>query len=255
MRAVPITPAVLALLDRHRVFDTVRAGPRRWRIGERLKVGEDFRIEPYTQLHAGWELPRALGAFTYAHSNLALYASVGRYCSIGSGLFWMGGNHPAEWATTSPIGYDPGLMTAVQRFFEDHGGAHRSRPWTNPSTHVEIGHDVWIGDGVTLAPGVKIGHGAVVGARALVVKDVPPYAIVGGVPARVIRYRFPEPMIERFLALEWWRYTPDVIQAAAVDDPERFVEELPRIAQERQARELDPACLTFDKLIAAASES
>jgi hypothetical protein len=178
---------------------------------------------------------------------------VGRYCSIGADLSWMGGVHPAAWATTSPIAYDPRALQHVEAFFKDYGAPYRPRSWNEPPPwRVEIGHDVWIGDGVMIAPAVKIGHGAVVGARSLVLKDVPPYAVVAGSPARILRYRFPEALVERMLALAWWRYPPDVLQAADVSQPEQFVEEPPRLI-EAGARALSPVFLTAEALEKGAS--
>lgn len=78
----------------------------------------------------------------------------------------------------------------------------------------EVGGDVWIGAGANIVTGVKVGHGAVLGAGAVVVKDVPPYAVVGGVPARIIRYRFDEELRERLLALAWWNWPRELITQA-----------------------------------------
>ena len=251
MPVVTLTPAVLDLLNSRRIFDLPRAG-RRWREGQQLLVHPDMRIEPYSHILAGQMLPLRLGAFSYSHSALALHAEIGRYCSFGGELAWMQGDHPMDWVTTSPIAYDVVPLPGVRAFFADAGAEYRRREVSLPPYRVEIGNDVWIGDGVMLGTRVKIGHGAAIGARSLVLKDVPPYAVVAGSPARILRYRFPEPLIERLLALEWWRYAPDVLQAADMTRPERFVEELPRIVAERSARVMVPACLTYPDILAAA---
>ena len=254
MPFVTLTPAAEALLDQRRVYDVPRAGRRRWAAGRRLFVAPEVRIEPYTHLFAGEMLPLRLGAFSYSHSELALQMQIGRYCSIGAGLRVMGGEHPMEWATTSPFGYHGAPMQGVSAFFADVGAQPRPRAWSKgPPWGVQVGHDVWIGDEVMLAPYVKIGHGAVIGARAFVRQDVPPYAVVVGQTARVLRYRFPEPLVERLLALEWWRYTPDVLQQASLDQPERFVDELPELVERVGARELRPVCLAGDELIRLAA--
>lgn len=89
---------------------------------------------------------------------------------------------------------------------------------------VRIGNDVWIGDNVIIKNGVKIGDGAVVGLGAVVTKDVPPYAVVAGVPAKVIKYRFSDEIISELLELEWWNLEEDVIRQIPYDNIEKAIE-------------------------------
>ena len=131
---------------------------------------------------------------------------VGAFCSIGVDVILGPSQHPTDWLTTHPFPYLPdkklpGVEYEQKRFVA-------VRP-------VKVGNDVWIGDRAVVMDGVTIGDGAIVGAGAVVTKDVPPYAIVGGVPARVIRYRFDEDMIKELLSLQWWRY--DVAKLASLD--------------------------------------
>ena len=95
----------------------------------------------------------------------------------------------------------------------------------NPKKRTIIGNDVWMGHGAIIKAGITVGDGTIVGAGAIVVKDVPPYAVVGGVPAKVLKYRFSEDMINDLLTTQWWNASDDIIQKYAIymNDYKRFV--------------------------------
>ena len=129
---------------------------------------------------------------------------IGKYCSIGSGaVFMMAGNqgHSMEWVSTFPFYYQANIFKHSKNAFKKSGDTH-------------IGHDVWVGSEAMLMAGVTVGSGAVIAARAVVTKDVPPYTIVGGNPAQVIRKRFDEPTIAKLLALKWWDWTEEEVKSA-----------------------------------------
>ena len=131
---------------------------------------------------------------------------IGSFCSIGSGAaFIMAGNqgHRNDWISTFPFYW----MSEVEAF---NGAANGFEP----AGDTVIGNDVWIGSEAIIMPGVTIGDGAVIGTRALVTRDVPPYAIVGGNPARVIRKRFEEPRIDLLLEMRWWDWPEAHLRAA-----------------------------------------
>ena len=131
---------------------------------------------------------------------------VGSFCSVGSGAaFIMAGNqgHRYDWVSSFPFHY----MPEVPHF---HGAADAFAP----AGDTLIGNDVWIGSEAVIMPGLTIGHGAVIGTRALVTKDVEPYAIVGGNPARPIRKRFDDAQIAMLLELAWWDWTDEQIAEA-----------------------------------------
>ena len=158
-----------------------------------------------------------VGAFSYMHDGQAFALEVGRYCSIGRQLIALQPNHPIDWLSTSPFQYQPHnfLGTNVEQYF----GAleAQERPQT-PTKTITIGNDVWIGSNVTLLNGISLGNGCIVGAGSVVTKSVPPYAIVGGNPARVLRMRFEEDIIAALQEIKWWDVHPSELQGLDYSD-------------------------------------
>lgn len=146
-----------------------------------------------------------MGAWSYGQPIVHSWGEgarliIGRYCSIAGDVHvLLGGNHRTDWVTTYPFSEQ----------WHQHAGKITGHPSSNGN--VVIGNDVWIGERAMILSGVTIGDGAVVGASALVTKDVPPYAIVGGNPARIIRYRFDPATIKKLLAIRWWFWPEDKI--------------------------------------------
>ena len=149
-----------------------------------------------------------VGAFCNLSGGILNNIRLGRYCSVANGVVTGSHEHPTDWLTTSRTAYVPEIhqwdrLLRGERVDEIQ---RKKRSFTNSCPLTTVGHDVWIGEGAFIKAGVNIGHGAIVGARATVVKDVPPYAIVVGSPAQVLRYRFSQDIVTRLLALSWWDY-------------------------------------------------
>ena len=145
-----------------------------------------------------------IGECSYVGPNSRLiYTNVGKFCSIAANSIIGMGSHTLEYISTSSI------------FTSTHNGVGLS--WTKKDFFVEykttsIGNDVWIGQRAMVMSGVAVGDGAVIGAGAIVTKDVPPYAIVAGVPAKIIRYRFPDEVVNKLEALKWWDLPLNVLK-------------------------------------------
>ncbi len=121
---------------------------------------------------------------------------IGRYCSIAAEVRFImnGGNHPTTWLTTYPFPiFGQGWESATPL------------AWPNRGDTV-VGNDVWIGYGAVIMPGIQIGDGAIIATASVVTKDVPPYAVVGGNPATILRYRFDDATIARLLSVRWWNW-------------------------------------------------
>ena len=146
---------------------------------------------------------------------------IGRYCSLAGGIELIGGRHPIESLTTSSIQYD--TQFSLCQYYEQRlggkiGGVPNPQKW-----NVVVENDVWIGGGVSIARGITIHTGAIVAAKSVVVKDVPPYAIVGGNPAKIIKYRFSANIIKALLDSEWWLVSPQELGSYDRSSPDKFL--------------------------------
>lgn len=152
-----------------------------------------------------WEVE--MGRYSYcSHDCQIVNCVIGSFCSISDHVFIGGAEHPMDWVSTSPVFQNVSHSGPDKRF------AKHNLPNVKRTT---IGHDVWIGHGATIKQGVKIGLGAVIGSNAVVTKDVPPYAIVGGVPAEVIKYRFDKETIDALIESKWWTWSNERIAKIA----------------------------------------
>ena len=187
-------------------------------VGKDMRIrGAEARFEANSQHVPARMMP--LGAFSYSRSFSPRVAEIGRYCSIGANLTVMDNAHPVDWVSSSPVFYN-------DRRFEIWAGTKPEVPlpsFTEAPPPVTIGDDVWIGDQVTIRGGCQIGTGAVIAHSAVVTRDVPPFAVIGGVPAKVIRYRFDEDIRARMLVIAWWDYSPLDLHRFPINAPQDFV--------------------------------
>lgn len=158
-------------------------------------------ISKYATVYRGAKVfNSSIGRYSYVGRKASVvYSEIGNFCSIAGGSYIGLGEHTLNNLSTSPL------------FTEKKNATNHK--WTDsssfyPFSKVIVGNDVWIGTKVLVLGGVRIGDGAVIAAGAVVTKDVPPYAIVGGVPAKVIKYRFTQPVIDKLMSIQWWN-TPE----------------------------------------------
>jgi len=157
------------------------------------------------------------GKYSYAgYDCIIINTSIGNYCSIADNVVIGSAQHPMHWVSTSPV-FENVIHSGPKKKF-----ATFEVP---KSKHTLIGSDVWIGHGAIIKGGINIGTGAVIGAGAVVTKDVEPYAVVGGCPAKILKFRFPNHIIEALLASKWWELSDEELQAKAqfIRQPEVFL--------------------------------
>lgn len=219
---IKISPPILEQLKQNDIFFTYH-GENRFKEGDMITFSDDAWIERYCQLFAGSSIP-TMGSFSYSWSPIPEGVTIGRYCSISWNLRVMQMNHPTDFVSSSSFTNDPNLLI-FSKCLADSGSPTFNR-FVSSSLPPErykmptIGHDVWIGQDVLLGRGITLGQGCVVGAGSVVTKSVPPYAIVGGNPAKLIRMRFDDDIVQGLLDSDWWKYKfPDFGQMSYNDIP------------------------------------
>ncbi|HET8728742.1 MAG TPA: CatB-related O-acetyltransferase [Alphaproteobacteria bacterium] len=191
-----------------------------------------------------------VGAYCSISGGRIGQVTFGRYCSVAPETIIGAHEHPVDWLTSSRIPYVPNVhdwdkFSAPDRL--DFIKANR-RPFTESCPITEIGNDVWIGQGAFIRSGVKIGDGAIIAGRSVVVKDVPPYAVVAGTPAKVKKLRFDEKIVERLIALGWWRYCIYDLFGVPFDRVEEAIDRVEEMIASGAVKEYAPAWITAQDL-------
>lgn len=163
-----------------------------------------------------------MGAYSYMNEGGFLRdgSFVGRYCSIGRRVTIGAGMHAMHGLSTHPA-----LARGSGPKYNREQLAQLAVPPRRDLRFTVLGNDVWIGDGAVVVPGVTVGTGAVIGANSVVTRDVPPYAIVGGIPARVIRHRHPPQVVKGLLATRWWELPLARLQSMSTNNVFEFMAE------------------------------
>lgn len=201
---------------------------------KKVRLDSSISIESNVTFYKG-EFLWSMGAYSYSASALSRNTRVGRYCSIGENVAIMGFQHPLERFTTSTVSYSNYEFSTKNDNIVDFS-THQDLP-------IIIKNDVWIGANVTLKPGITIGNGAVIACNAVVTRDVPDYAIVGGIPSKTIKYRFDNGVIDKLLSIQWWNYNYLDFSSIPSDAPiEYFIQEFEHLVKQKSIHTYTPPC-------------
>lgn len=144
-----------------------------------------------------------ISRYSYLSPNTVIsHTKIGSFCSIGRNVHCTGANHPTDYLSTHPAFYSTKKQC---------GSSFANKDMFDEFLHIDIGNDVWIGSNSIILGGVKISNGAIIGAGSVVTKDVAPYSIVVGNPAKHIRFRFDEEQVKEIEAMSWWNWDDDLI--------------------------------------------
>lgn len=193
-------------------------------------------LESPTRFGGGYMDIGFMGAFSFTNFRGFVRAkSIGRFCSIAPNVSIGMGEHSIE-SISSSITFEMNPSERLTKFttLMDDGNfvnfikneireQRKDKRYSKPTI---IGNDVWVGTGAVILAGINIGDGAVVAAGSVITKDIPPYAIVGGVPAKIIKYRYDERLIERLLKSKWWEYGADIVKGLDYTKPGNIIDEL-----------------------------
>lgn len=203
-------------------------------LGKTIKIGfpkpSSMRVELPVQLREGVYDVLQIGAYTYLGGGRSWFRhveSIGRFCLIARDVVMGSVEHPLDILSPHPLfaGKWEKDWPQLEPYYKSNSAVVRkvqermAKDAQGKFKKIKIGNDVWIGEGVFIRRGVTVGDGAVIAARAFVNEDVPPYAIVAGTPARVIRYRFESHLVNKLMQLRWWDYGLSALDGVDICEP------------------------------------
>ena len=197
----------------------------------------------------------SIGAFSYVGSGSEVTsASIGRYCSIAGGVIIGPTSHPTDRFTSHLIAFGSKGPFATSSEF---AAVNKGAAFLPNRERTVIGNDVWIGSGALIRKGVTVGNGAVIGAGAVITRDVDPYTVVGGVPSRVIRERFPPKIARRLAATCWWEFSLDhpALASAAYSDVTAFLDAFEEISRQGALDRLSPQKMRMSRTAPSAPQT
>lgn len=206
-------------------------------------VGASVQFEPPVSIVAelNYNFPIQVGAFSHLNGGFIQNVFIGRYCSFARDVQIGHGFHPHDWLSVSPLQYSPGYRGFSE--FAARTASGKAEVSVQPFVYGKptvIGNDVWIGNHAFITDGVTIGDGAIIGAGSVVTKDVEPYMIVTGNPARPLRARFEPALVERMQRLQWWRFTLADLGPVDFSKPSAVLDHLEHLISNNQISEYRP---------------
>jgi len=201
------------------------------KFGKKCEINNYSKFDGFNVINSGTKfLNSSIGFGSYIGENSFIKnTSIGKYCCIGPRLNIILGTHPTNFVSIHPCFYST-LQQAGFTYVEKNSFTEFNYADVKNKISVIIGNDVWIGADVKILDGVTIGDGVIIAAGAVVTKDIPPYAIVGGVPAKIIKYRFSNNVIEWLLKIKWWDNSYEWLKKSTkyfsnIDSFRRYIDE------------------------------
>lgn len=205
---VSIWRIMLRHLREEMVLEGLRSKNKTVSLYKNVKIDANSSLGKFVTIFTNVQILNSqIGNHTFVQSNsVIINTKVGKFCSIAADVRIGLGRHPISFVSSHPAFHSVGQP--IQKTYSD-------KDYFEPFKETMVGNDVWIGVGVKIIDGCNIGTGSIIGAGAVVTKDVPPYAIVAGVPAKIMRYRFEPKICQELLESAWWDFSEEQLKMLA----------------------------------------